>query len=264
MKARASDRWLELAASDGGTLTIRVVDVARARHLRLTLGRDGPRLSKPRWVSLRDAATFAAEKRGWLEERLAERETLPSLVQWPALVAGAAGSMPLRGECLQLRVASGRRPSLAGDGDGVVLTLPDRDSATLRRIASGLFRSWLEVEMRRDVATLLARHTAIMGRAPTRVGFRALRSLWGSLSTRDHLSLDLSLVLASPEVLEYVLVHELAHLFERNHGPRFWARVSDALPDFRERQRALHRDGEALKAALATLIGKTGQVDVAA
>src|SRR5690606_28174752 len=73
MTGRASDRWLELAASDGGTLAIRVVDVARARHLRLSLGRDGPRLSKPHWVSLRDAAAFAAEKRDWLEERLAER-----------------------------------------------------------------------------------------------------------------------------------------------------------------------------------------------
>jgi predicted metal-dependent hydrolase len=258
MNGQASDRWLELAGSDGGTLTIRVVDVARARHLRLSLGREGPRLSKPRWVSLRDAAAFAAEKRDWLEERLAEREQRESLVDWPGLAPGATGSLPLRGERLALHVVAGRQPSLQLDADGLHLALPDRDPASLRRVASGLFRSWLGMQMHRDVGLLLSRHTAAMGRAPTRVTFRALRSLWGSLSTRDHLSLDLSLILAPPAVLEYVVVHELAHLFERNHGPRFWARVADALPDFRERQKQLHRDGEAIKNALSTLIGAPG------
>lgn len=256
MNRRVGDRWLELEARDGRTLAIRVVDVARARHLRLSLGRDGPRLSKPRWVSLRDAAAFAAEKREWLEDRLAERDARISLVDWPEFIEGATGSMPLRGERLSLRVERDRRPSLRQDADGLRLALPDRDPTTLARMASGLFRSWLDAEMRRDLSPLLAGHALAMGRAPTRVTFRALRSLWGSLSTRDHLSLDLSLILAPPPVLEYVLVHELAHLFERNHGPRFWARVGHALPDFRERQAQLHRDGDAIKSALAVLIGR--------
>jgi len=256
MNRRAGDRWLELEARDGSMLAIRVVDVARARHLRLSLGRDGPRLSKPRWVSLRDAAAFAAEKRDWLEERLAERSARVSLVDWPGLVDGATGSLPLRGERMTLRIAIDRRPALTQNHDGLKLTLPERDPATLSRIATGLIRTWLDSEMRRDVSHLLARHSQAMGRAPTRVTFRALRSLWGSLSTRDHLSLDLSLILAPPEVLEYVVVHEMAHLFERNHGPRFWVRVGAALPDFRDRQARLHRDGDAIKSALAVMIGK--------
>ncbi len=256
MIRRTGDRWLELEASDGGTLAIRVVDVAGARHLRLSLGRDGPRLSKPRWVSLRDAAAFAADRRSWLEDRLAEKQARVSLVDWPALVGGATGSLPLRGDRIALRVEHDRRPALVPDATGLRLALPDRDPATLMRLATGLFRTWLDTEMRRDVSQLLARHAPAMGRAPTRVTLRALRSLWGSLSTRDHLSLDLSLILAPPDVLEYVLVHELAHLFERNHGPRFWVRVADTLPDFRERQAHLRRDGDAIKSALATLIGK--------
>lgn len=250
------EKWLQVPASDGGTLSIRVVDVARARHLRLSLGREGPRLSKPRWVSLRDAAAFATEKREWLEARLAERTHAQGLIDWPEPIAGASGSLCLRGETLAVHIEDGSRPQLLRESTGLRLLLPPRDAATRRRLAAGLLKSFFENEMRHDIAGLLARHSAVMGRAPTRVSLRPLRSLWGSLSTRDHLSLDLALILAEPDVLEYVLVHELAHLFERNHGPRFWARVAAALPDYRERQRRLRAHGDAMKSALAMLLDR--------
>lgn len=255
MKRPIRERWLEVAASDGSILSIRVVDIARARHLRLSLGREGPRLSKPRWVSLSDAAAFAAEKREWLEARLAERQRQVKLLDWPELRTGATGSLTLRGSRMHLRVDVDKHPSLQLDDAGLWLCLPDRDPATRRRIAAGLFRSWLETEMRRDLTPLLTHHVAALGRAPTRLSIRVLRSLWGSLSARDHLSLDLALILAPTTVLEYVLVHELAHLFERNHGPRFWARVTEMLPDYRERQQHLRSEGEALKNGLARLLG---------
>lgn len=253
MSRASRERWLELPASGGGTLAIRVVDVARARYLRLSLGSDGPRLSKPRWVSLRDAAAFAAEKRAWLEALLAERAQRDDVVVPLALEPGAQETLRLRGEHRDLRVVEGR-PQLALDSDGIVLALPPQVEAARRRLAGGLFKAWLDAEMRRDVAALLARYTPLLGRAPTRLKIRALRSLWGSLSAQDHLSLDLALILAPPALLDYVVVHELCHLFERNHGPRFWARVAALLPDYRERQRQLRAQGEGLKTELTRLL----------
>lgn len=257
MNRLVRERAIEIAASDGRPLNIRVVDVAGARHLRLSLGRDGPRLSKPRWVSMRDAMAFANEKRDWLEAQLAERDREICLVDWPALQPGERGSLPLRGAALALRVESGRRPTLTLDDHGLRLELPEREDAALRRIAAGLLRSWLETEMRRDLAPHLARYTARLGRSPTRLSIRVLHSLWGSLSARDHLSLDLSLILAPPIALEYVLVHELAHLLERNHGPRFWSTVAALLPDYREHQQTLRAQGAAIKSALGRLLATT-------
>jgi predicted metal-dependent hydrolase len=254
MSRLVRERHLELPVSDGSVVSIRVVDVAGARHLRLSVGRDGARMSKPRWVPLRDALAFAHEKREWLEARLAEYACQPRLVQWPVLEPGRRGSLPLRGIAVPLRIAGASRPSLQHDDAGVQLSLPARGEDTLRRMAAGLFRSWLDTQMRSDVGALLAHYTPALGRAPTRMALRPLSSLWGSLSARDHLSLDLSLILAPPELLEYVVVHELAHLFERNHGPRFWARVASMLPDYRQRQRQLRVEGHAYKAALGALL----------
>lgn len=254
MSRLVRERHLELPASDGGILSIRVVDVAGARHLRLSVGREGPRLSKPRWVPLRDAVAFIEEKRDWLEARLAEHARRPQLVSWPALEPGRRGALPLRGEILPLTVHAGLRPSLHCEGGVVQLCLPARAGTALPRVAGGLFRSWLDAQMRIDTGALLGRYTPLLGRTPTRMTLRPLSSLWGSLSARDHLSLDLSLILAPPDLLEYVVVHELAHLFERNHGPRFWGRVAAMLPDYRERQRRLRAEGHAYKAALGVLL----------
>ncbi len=247
------ERWLQLATRDGETIAIRVVDVARARHLRLSLGRDGPRLSKPRWLPLRDAEAFLNEKRDWLEARLHERRVDDGRVRLPRIEVGASGQLPLRGEIVPLRVVAGSRPLLVAAEDSLLLHWPERREPAPKLIA-GLLRGLLDAQMRTDVSSLLARHTPVLGRAPIRIALRPLQSIWGSLSARDHLSLDLALILAPPPLLEYVLVHELCHLFERNHGPRFWERVARLLPDFRERQRILRIDGDRYKTDLATLL----------
>ncbi len=254
LKRAASERWLHLTASDGSPLPIRVVDVAGARHLRLSLGRDGPRLSKPRWVALRDAQAFVEEKREWLERHLSARDESGDLIELADLRPGSSGHLPLRGRNQPLRIASSTRPALHHHDGTLVLALPTREPARLRRLAAGQFRAFLEREMQNDCQVLLARHVPALGRAPVRLRLRPLRSLWGSLSAADHLSLDLALILMPPELLEYVLVHELCHLFERNHGPRFWAHVAAVLPDYKQRQRRLRECGEAHKHALSLLL----------
>jgi predicted metal-dependent hydrolase len=68
-------------------------------------------------------------------------------------------------------------------------------------------------------------------------------------------SLDLALVLAPPAAFEYVLVHELCHLLQRNHGPRFWREVEARAPDWRVQRTYLRGEGMGLKSQLRVLLG---------
>ena len=102
----------------------------------------------------------------------------------------------------------------------------------------------------------LASRAAELGAAPTQVRVKPLKSLWGSLDTRDCVTLDLALALAPPAALKYVVVHELCHLRIRNHSPRFWALVGTLYPEWREQRDWLRDKGHALKAELARLIGE--------
>ena len=74
-----------------------------------------------------------------------------------------------------------------------------------------------------------------------------MRSRWGSCSSAGRVSLHWGLVLLPLELADYVVVHQLAHLGEMNHGPRFWRGVEDILPDYRERRARLRASGRTVR-----------------
>ena len=138
--------------------------------------------------------------------------------------------------------------------DRLVLTLPRPHGKSTLPAARGLLRSFLEAQIRRDVSRCLARYCPELDRAPVAVRLRPLKSLWGSLDTRDRVTLDLALALAPPAALRYVVVHELCHLRIRSHSSRFWVLVEKLYPEWREQRDWLRVHGQALKAELARLI----------
>ena len=104
------------------------------------------------------------------------------------------------------------------------LPLSQYTAGQFERIACELVKIW---EQRLGVAT-------------TFVGFRTMTSRWGSCTTKTRrIRLNATLAYCPMKCLEYVVVHELAHLRENNHSPRFWTIVAGALPDYKERQKVL-------------------------
>lgn len=97
-------------------------------------------------------------------------------------------------------------------------------------------------ELERATSELLARWAPRVGRGPSRLTLRWMTTRWGSCSSRNgRISLNLALAALPAAFLEQVLVHELVHLLEPNHGPRFQARMEALLPDWRSRRAALRR-----------------------
>jgi predicted metal-dependent hydrolase len=97
-----------------------------------------------------------------------------------------------------------------------------------------------------------AHYAPLLGVDYGRITVRGQHSRWGSCSAKGNLNFNYLLLLAPPEVLDYVVVHELCHRREMNHSPRFWAQLGRVLPDYEPARKWLRRNGESLMARLPT------------
>ena len=107
------------------------------------------------------------------------------------------------------------------------------------------------------IPPLVARYAKELGVTYGRVTIRAQRTRWGSCSSKGNLNFNCLLMLAPPEVLESVVVHELCHRIEMNHGPRFYAAVYRVFPDYDRCHSWLKEHGTALQVRMDDLRGES-------
>jgi len=225
---------------------IRFERSARARHYRLTLRRDGTALvTIPAHGSQRAAEKFAAQHGEWLARaraRQARRPQVPTV--W------TLGTVVLwRGELCEVRAA--REGELGAARWRVQVSL----GGELFRVASleGDLRPTLEAHFARIARAELPQRTAELaasvGLAVKRVAVRDQRSRWGSCSARGTISLNWRLVQTPDFVRDYIIYHELMHLHEMNHSARFWSRVEEVCPGWREAEVWLKQNTSLLGAA---------------
>lgn len=245
--------YLELSTPKGETIKVLRQAHPRARRLRLTVTSGGARVSYPEGTHPAQVFAFLRKHANWLERKLDELQLDQDGP--PPLRAGVPTLIPLRGETTRLAWRDGAWPRVELEGERLILTVPKPHNQRALVAARSLLHSYLHAQIRRDVSRIFARHIDDLGRAPSGLRIKPLKSLWGSLDTRDSITLDLALALAPAEALKYVAVHELCHLRVRDHSPRFWGLVGSLYPDWRDQRDWLKARGHALKAELARLIG---------
>jgi predicted metal-dependent hydrolase len=106
----------------------------------------------------------------------------------------------------------------------------------------------LKVRARADLTLRTARQARLMGLCYGRVTIRLQKTRWGSCSSKGNLNYNALLMLAPEAVRDYVVIHELCHLVEMNHSPRFWAQVERYCPDYDSRRSWLKVHGDQLMA----------------
>jgi predicted metal-dependent hydrolase len=252
MATSDTNNYLELETETGDTIKVWRRAHPRARRLRLTVTSGGARVSYPEGTHPAQVFAFLRKHANWLERKLDELQL--DQAGPPSLRAGVPTLIPLRGETTRLVWRDGAWPRVELDGERLILTVPKPHNKRALGAARSLMQSYLQAQIRRDTSRYLTRYIDELGAAPTGVRVKPLKSLWGSLDSRDRITLDLALALAPLEALKYVVVHELCHLRFRDHSPRFWGLVGSLYPEWRDQREWLKTRGHALKAELARLI----------
>ena len=124
-----------------------------------------------------------------------------------------------------------------------VLTLPKPDDEDAVRAALKTALSRLALTRIRE---RLQQYAPSMGVQFGRVAIRDQKSRWGSCSAKHNLNFNWKLIMAPPEALDYVVIHELCHLIEFNHSPRFWSLVRAQMPEYESWKKWLKAHGPEL------------------
>jgi len=267
----ADPDFLELTHA-GERLRIAVKRSAGARRLTLRV-RSANRdvvLTMPAHSALKDARLFAESHAPWIQARL---RRLPPLVP---LLPGSI--LPLRGlphlisasnernkgsvwlaPCSDMPENSGETlrsagalpayphrasvqfPALPSTGIQGIVCVTGEPAHHERRVRDFLIRL-----ARADLEAAVARHAAVLGRAPTRITLRDTTSRWGSCSAKGCLNFSWRLILAPAYVLDYLAAHEVSHLRHMNHSEAFWRQVGDLCPNVRVAESWLKTHGSGL------------------
>lgn len=220
-------------------LPLRIVENDRAKRLtlRIDAGGKGLRITIPPGLARGEVERFLDRHQGWLETKLAKVPDRPQV--------RPGTKLPLRGVPHLIVHEPGRRGTVTqGEEDGAPALLVHGERRHLpRRLADFLKR-----EAKRDIEALVAKHTASVGRPAKAIRFKDTSSRWGSCTADGSLSFSWRIMMAPPTVINYLVAHEVAHLREMNHGPKFWALCRELCPRTEEARAWLKRNGNALQA----------------
>ena len=178
----------------------------------------------------------------WVRKKVAELRDAPPPPPPARWVEGEPHRFLGRDYALRLLEGEGKAVWLTDDELLVLLPAPG-GRETVRR----LVEDWMLEEARvlfRHRMEVLVRSTASLGiREAPILGLRRMKSRWGSCSPRGRILMNTHAVKLPLRLVDYILMHELCHLKVPNHGPAFWAHLSDCMPDWPRRKRALDRQG---------------------
>jgi predicted metal-dependent hydrolase len=195
-------------------------------------------------MPLREVQPFVQGKRTWVERTLRRMRDVWAERPPPRLEDG--GEVPYLGKQLRLavRVEPGRaRSHVARRGDGLRVCTgapgPEPTREALER--------WYRRMAREEVRARLDSASARAGTEYSGVQIRGQRTRWASCSARGAMSFNWRLLLAPPEILDYVVEHEVAHLEVHDHSPRFWSLLASRCPEYERHEAWLRRHGQSLR-----------------
>ena len=225
MSRRAAAQEQAHRVTIGDTQVELVLRRSARRSFALQVDHRGVRVAVPLRTPLGEVDRFVHQHGAWLLDRLRQRAQQP--VAAPLQVREGA-CLPVLGESVTIRLHGGRKArwgAMADGGEALFLPL----AADPARAAVGALKARALTWYVERVGEYCAR----LGLAPPPVRLSNARTRWGSCSSRSGIRLHWRLIHLPPALSDYVIAHEVAHLREMNHSPRFWAVVGELYPAWR-------------------------------
>lgn len=123
----------------------------------------------------------------------------------------------------------------------------DASGAAVEGCIRQSLQQWYQARALEKLKEKTKRYSAILGVSPQSVGVKEYKARWGSCSSSGDVTYNWRIIMAPHHIVDYIVVHELCHLLEHNHGPKYWKHVKNVIPDYKECREWLKVNGEGLR-----------------
>ena len=245
---------------DGRRIEYTIVRSARRKKtVEITLDpQQGVIVRSPARTPRKEIATLVQKRAAWIVRKMQQKpppqarrftdgETLPYLGRELPIACETVEDtdieIDLGGALLRLTASTEIGVRLEDDAFRISVP-PGLDEEERIAGARAALERWYRNEAARLLPEVVARwHAKVSSRKPSQVLIRNQRRRWGSCSSDGSIRLNWRIIMAEPALIDYVVVHELAHLAVMDHSPRYWKRVERALPDYKARRKRLNEVG---------------------
>ncbi len=212
---------------------------SRRRTLALVIEPDGSlTVRAPMRLAQSAIQDFITQKADWIHKAQTKAKARVDLKPSHHFQTGEL--FPYLGQFHPLTVVPAQRPALKLDEAGFSL------AQSAQPHARPYFEAWYKEQARLHLQTRVDHFASLHGLTYHGLRITSARTRWGSCSHKGSLSFTWRLILAPPEVVDYVILHELAHTLHHNHGPKFWKLVESLMPDYKVHLRWLKQNGHKL------------------
>jgi predicted metal-dependent hydrolase len=191
----------------------------------------------PLRASNRSILEFVANNTQWIEKT---RARMKAVTPPPPKQYVPGEEFEYLGQAYPLELVADQRKSLLLEDGKFKLVASAMDSATL------VFERWYREQARQILNERVEFFAHQNGFQYSKIGITSARTRWGSCSATGALNFSWRLIQAPIEAVDYVVVHELVHTLIHNHSKKFWKRLEQSMPDYRERRKWLRSNGHRL------------------
>lgn len=222
---------------------------SRRKTIGMTVGPEGLEVRAPHWVSVSAIEQALTEKNGWILRKLQEMQARQKLVQSNWVEWREGSCLPFLGEMVRLQLDATHFFSEAGatletrvnaDGGQVtrLLKVAVSQHATQAQIRDAV-QAWLMSQAKQLFTERLNHFAPVLGVQWRKLSLSNAGTRWGSAGSDGSIRLNWRLVHFKPDIIDYVVVHELSHLRVMDHSPLFWETVRTVVPDYAQRRAQL-------------------------
>jgi predicted metal-dependent hydrolase len=211
---------------------------SKRRTIGFVIDDDGLRITAPKWVTIAEIESAIREKQRWIFSKLKERRERSARRLQPQMQWRDGAALPYLGSDITLRILPAQAAGVSFNGATGELSValpPDAGEQQLKDRVQG----WLQLEAHRIFAEQLPVYAQKLGVTYRQFKLSSAVTQWGSCTADGRIRLNWRLIHFALPLIEYVIAHELAHLREMNHSPRFWLTVQSIFPEFQAAKKAL-------------------------